>query len=153
MFRVDVDTLEGYFAFDPDRAPDLHKLDALIARAAPGLKRYLHKGTPAGEPGMRFKMIGYGRSFFRAATGETVEWPVVGVALQKSYISVYISVGRGGTPVTDAYAGRLGESRMGRNNFSFETFDQLDTVTAAALFSDVARIADAEAVAKWRARR
>jgi hypothetical protein len=57
MFRVDVETLEAYFAFDPKREADLRRLDALITKAAPCLKRYFHKGTPAGEPGMRFKMI------------------------------------------------------------------------------------------------
>jgi hypothetical protein len=59
MFRVDVDTLEAYFAFDPKREADLRRLDALIRKAAPSLKRHFHRGTPAGEPGMRFKMIGY----------------------------------------------------------------------------------------------
>jgi hypothetical protein len=29
---------------------------------------------------------------------------------------------------------------MGRNNFSFERFDDLDSSTAAALFSEVAQI-------------
>jgi hypothetical protein len=66
MFRVDVETLEAYFAFDPKREADLHRLDVLIRKAAPSLKCYFHKGTPAGEPGMRFKMIGYGKSFYRA---------------------------------------------------------------------------------------
>ena len=72
MFRVDVDSLEAYFAFDPKREGDLRRLDALISKAAPSLKRHFHKGTPAGEPGMRFKMIGYGKSFYHATTGEKV---------------------------------------------------------------------------------
>jgi hypothetical protein len=111
MFRVDVDSLEAYFAFDPKREGDLRRLDALISKAAPSLKRHFHKGTPAGEPGMRFKMIGYGKSFYHATTGEKVAWPVVGVALQKNYISVYFAVTKRGAAVTDPYAGRLGELR------------------------------------------
>jgi hypothetical protein len=150
VFRVDVETLEAYFAFDPKREADLHRLDGLIRKAAPSLKRYFHKGTPADEPGMRFKMIGYGQSFYRATTGEKVEWPAVGVALQKNYISVYFAVTRRGAAVTDPYAGRLGELRMGRNNFSFERFDDLDLPTAAALFSEAAQIfaSDPENVAE-----
>jgi hypothetical protein len=140
MFRVDVQTLEAYFAFDPRREADLHKLDELIRKAAPSLKRYFHKGAPEGEPGMRFKMIGYGKSFYRATTGERVEWPVVGVALQKNYTSVYFAVTRRGAAVTDPYAGRLGELRMGRNNFSFERFGDLDLSAATALFSEAAQI-------------
>jgi hypothetical protein len=82
---------------------------------------------------MRFKMIGYGKSFYRATTGEKVEWPVVGVALQKNYISVYFAVTRRGTAVTDPYTGRLGELRMGRNNFSFEKFNDLDLCNRGSL--------------------
>ena len=140
MFHVDVETLEAYFAFDPKREADLHRLDGLIRKAAPNLKRYFHKGAPEGEPGMRFKMIGYGKSFYRATTAEKVEWPVVGVALQKNYISVYFAVTQRGAAVTDPYAGRLGELRMGRNNFSFKRFGDLDFSTAAALFGEAAQI-------------
>jgi hypothetical protein len=150
MFRVDVETLEAYFAFDPKREADLRSLDGLIRKAATSLKRYFHNGAPKGGPGMRFKMIGYGRSFYRAATGEKVEWPVVGVAQQKNYISVYFAVTKRGAAVTDPYAGRLGALRMGGNNFSFERFDDLDLPIAAALFSEAAQIfaADPENVSE-----
>ena len=65
------------------RSRPSRRLDALISKAAPSLKRHFHKGTPAGEPGTRFKMIGYGTYFYHATTGEQLEWPVVCVALQE----------------------------------------------------------------------
>src|SRR5262249_42484583 len=77
MFRVDVDGLQAYFNFDPERKTDLLKLDALIKKAAPGLKRYFHAGTPAGEAGMRMKMIGYGKFRYAIKSGKTSIWPVV----------------------------------------------------------------------------
>jgi hypothetical protein len=49
-----------------------------------------------------------------------------------------------GAAVTDPYAGHLGELRMGRNNSSFERFDDLDSSPAAALFSEAAQIFDAD---------
>ena len=68
---------------------------------------------------MRFKMIGYGKFHYQAARSEMfIEWPAVGVALQKNYISVYISVLKKGTPLLASYAGTLGELRSGGNNFS-----------------------------------
>ena len=140
MFRVDAEGVRDYFAFDPSRKADLRKLDALIQAAAPNLKRYFHRGTPAGEPGMRFKMIGYGKVLYRTKLGQAVEWPVIGVALQKNYISVYFAVRRNGSAVTQRYAGRLGELRMGRNNFCFEKFDDLDTVATAMLIAEAARL-------------
>jgi hypothetical protein len=136
MFRVEVESLEDYFAFDARRRTDLEELDKLIRTSAPGLKRYFHRGTPEGEPGMRFKMIGYGRFHYVARDEKQVEWPAVGVALQKNYISVYLSVTKDGAPLIQSYAGRLGELRSGHNNFSFRRYEDLDTGTASALFAE-----------------
>ena len=105
MFRVDVDSLKDYQDFDLKRRTDLRKLDMLIRRSAPGLKRYFHSGTPAGEPGMRFKMIGYGKFQYVAGNGQYVDWPVVGVALQKNYISVYLSVTKDEASLIQLYSG------------------------------------------------
>ena len=141
MFRVKADSLQAYLAFDPARRPDLAKLHALIRKAAPGLKRHFHTGTPAGEPGMRFKMIGYGKFRYQAKPGKYVSWPVIGVALQKNYISIYISVTKRGKPMVGGYyAGKLGALRSGRNNFSFEKFEALDAKALGALFKEVASI-------------
>jgi hypothetical protein len=52
---------------------------------------------------MRLKMIGYGRSHYLAKSGQELEWPVVGVALQKSYMSVYLSVNKEGAPLVQSY--------------------------------------------------
>lgn len=144
MFRVDADTLQAYLDFDPTRRTDLQRLDKLIKQSAPNLKRYFHKGTPEGEPGMRFKMIGYGRFHYLAKSGQKVEWPAAGIALQKSYISVYLSVTKDGAPLVQAYAGRLGELRAGRNNFSFAKFDDLDVTVLSALFAEVNEIFKAD---------
>jgi hypothetical protein len=87
MFKAPAESLEAYFNFDPARKRDLESLDALIRRNAVGLARYFHQGTPPGEPGMRFKMIGYGPFHYPTKSGASVLWPVIGVALQKNYIA------------------------------------------------------------------
>jgi hypothetical protein len=140
MFRVTAANLRGYFNYDPERRTELEKLDRLIVAAAPTLKRHFHRGTPAGEAGMRMQMIGYGEFRYAIKSGKTSPWPIIGVALQKNYISVYISVTRGGSSVVKSYVGKLGELRAGGNNFSFEKFDELDTKALASLFREVETI-------------
>ena len=141
MFRVKADSLREYLDFDPARRSDLEKLHALIRRAAPGLRRHFHAGTPAGEPGMRFKMIGYGKFRYEAKPGKFVSWPVIGVALQKNYISIYISVTKRSKPIVGGYyAGKLGELRSGRNNFSFEKLEDLDQKALSGLFKEIGSI-------------
>jgi hypothetical protein len=140
MFRVTADSLADYLDFDPTRKPDLEKLDAVMRKTAPTLRRHFHQGTPAGDAGMRMKMIGYGKFRYAIKSGKTTSWPVVGVALQKNYISVYLSITKDGAPIAQSYAGRLGELRMGRNNFSFEKFDDLNTEALSSLFAEAADI-------------
>ena len=84
-------------------------------------------------------MIGYGPNFtIRPNPAARVAWPVIGVALQKNYISVYFAIAVGDKPIVDAYVGKLGELRSGINNFSFRTFDELEPNALAALFADAA---------------
>jgi hypothetical protein len=125
MFKVDAANSKEYMAFDPARRSDLKLLDSVIRNTAPKLTPHFHAGTPSGEAGMRMKMLGYGKSSYSTKAGKTTPWPVIGVALQKSYISVYFAVRRDGKPITAPHAGKLGELRMGRNNFCFEKFDDL----------------------------
>ena len=136
MFRVEADSLEDYLNFDPQRKIDLEKLDKLIRASAPGLKRYFHRGTPEGEPGMRFKMIGYGRFLYVARNGKRVAWPTVGVALQKNYISVYFSITKDGAPLLKAYRGKLGELKMGQSHFNFKSYEDLDPRLLSILFAE-----------------
>jgi len=139
MFRVEAASLSEYLDFDPARRVELAKFDAAMKKSAPALKRYFHEGTPAGSPGMRLKMIGYGRFRYRASAVEIV-WPVVGLALQKNYVSVYLSVTKNGAPLLRGYADELGALRSSHNNFSFEHFDDLDGGVLARLLGDAARI-------------
>jgi hypothetical protein len=144
MFRVTADSLDAYLAFDPDRTADLQDLHALMRKAAPALKRHFHVGSPAGEAGMRMNLIGYGQFRYAIKSGKTASWPVIGVALQKNYISVYVAVTRNGKPLVPFYAGKLGELRMGGNNFSFETFADLKAPAVASLFAEAAAIFGAD---------
>jgi hypothetical protein len=137
LYRVTADNLAAYLDFDPARKADLARLHELLRSAAPELKRYFHKGTPAGEAGMRMKMLGYGK-FHYAAKSAKVEWPVIGVALQKNYISVYVALTRAGKPIVAAYAKGLGAARVGHNNFSFEKIDDIDARAVSSLFSEIA---------------
>jgi hypothetical protein len=152
MFKVDVDSLDAYFNFDPARKRDLEALDRTIQTSAPSLERHFHAGTPAGDAGMRMKMIGYGRFRYAIKSGKTTFWPVIGVALQKNYISVYFSVGRDGAPIVASYAGKLGAVRSADDNFSFAAFDDLNVAALSSLLAEAADLirADPENPVRYR---
>jgi hypothetical protein len=55
---------------------------------------------------------------------------------RRNYISVYVSVTKAGAPLVPAYEGKLGELRMGGNNFSFVRFDDLRSPALSSLFAE-----------------
>jgi hypothetical protein len=137
MHKVQANTLDEYFNADPARKSDLEALDALIRETAPKLERWFYAGTSDGKPGMCMSLIGYGAFQYEVKSGERVKWPIICVALQKNYLTLYTSVFKDDAPIVDQYTGRLGELKAGINNFSFVTFDQLDRDAVAALIKDI----------------
>ncbi|MDR2975832.1 MAG: DUF1801 domain-containing protein [Streptococcaceae bacterium] len=122
MFKVDANSRESYLLAAGERKSDLEKLDAFIQTSAPKLSAYFHPGTALGQPGMRVKLLAYGETFYLSSSGKKVEWPVIAVALQKNYISVYVW---SAVSIAD-FIGKLGECKVGkRNNFSFVKFSDL----------------------------
>lgn len=64
---ADVESIDDYFSFDPDREYDLRAVDALIPGGVPDLRRWLKAPDPSDSPGMRMAMLGYG-AFRQART-------------------------------------------------------------------------------------
>jgi hypothetical protein len=137
VYKVQAKTLDEYFSADPVRKSDLEALDILIRDTAPTLDRWFYAGASDGKPGMRMSLIGYGAFQYEMKSGERVVWPIVCVALQKNYMTLYTSVFKDDAPIVDQYMGRLGELKAGVNNFSFVTLDQLDRDAVAALVKDI----------------
>jgi hypothetical protein len=137
MFKVQANSLAEYFDADPARRADLEAMDSLIRATVPNLERWFYPGAGADGAGMRMTLIGYGSFQYEMKSGQRVTWPIVGLALQKNYISVYTSVVKDGAPITDRHLGTLGELRSGRGNFSFATFAQLNRDGVKALLTDI----------------
>ena len=47
---------------------------------------------------------------------------------------------KNGAPLLESYCGRLGESRAGRNNFSFKAYEDLDVGQLTSLFAEADQI-------------
>lgn len=142
MFKVCAASVDEYFRFDPGRERDLRALDALIRANAPALSRWFVPGTPPGQAGMTMTLIGYGQFRYTVKSSPVpVTWPIVGLALQKNYISLYNSANRDSdeTPFTCAYAGRLGRAKVSTKGVvTFSGLDDLDLGALAAMITAIA---------------
>src|SRR3984893_11226447 len=140
MFNVCAAAMGDYFRFDPAREDALRELDAVIRAAAPALSRWFVPGTPPGQPGMTMTMIGYGQYRYTVKSSPApVTWPILGIALQKNYVSFYNHAYGDGPPFTCAYAGRLGRARVSAKGVV--TFTDIDDISLQALAEMVTAIA------------
>ena len=124
-----------------DRSPDEHiaslpdgvrddiaVLDAQIARIFEGQERVMWEGPMWG--GTEQRIIGYGSYQYKGRSGAEGDWFVVGLAVQKAHLSLYVSGAEDGTSLAKRYADRLGKGRVGSANVSFKRLDDLDLPAA-----------------------
>lgn len=58
--------------------------------------------------------------------------------------AIYLSVKKSCAPLIESYRGKLGEFRVGRNNFSFIKYEDLDAPMASNLFAEAGRLFDVD---------
>lgn len=117
--RIDATTIEEYFdALAPGRRRDVEIVDELITRTAPALARRLFSGPS-------ITMIGYGSMPWQGASKSGV-WPLLGLASQKQYISLYVAAEKDGRLLAEHYAGRLGKTDNGKGCIRFRRAADVD---------------------------
>lgn len=117
--KLDADTIEGYFRAAGEREADLRRVDEVIRGAAPELKRQLFSGPS-------ITMIGYGEMSWERPSGSGV-WPLIGMAAQKQYISLYVAATKDGQMLAERYQERLGKTSNGKACIRFRKVDDIDT--------------------------
>jgi hypothetical protein len=114
---------------------DIGTLDGRISGVMAGEERVLWEGKFWG--GTQQRIIGYGTYHYKGRSGAEGEWFVVGLAAQKSHLSLYVSGAEDGTPLAKLYAPRLGKVKAGSANLQFKRaadvdLDVLDEMIARA---------------------
>ena len=133
MRRTDthVDTfLEG---LEGERSDDIRTLDTAIRRRMPDAGRFLYEGTFWG--GSDQQIVGYGVIDYRNRSGDDVEWFMVGLALQKDHISVYLNAVEDGQYLLRRYEGKLGKAKLGSASIAFSSIDDVDLENLMELVS------------------
>ena len=133
MRRTDtpVDTfLEG---LEGERSDDIRTLDTAIRRRMPDAGRFLYEGTFWG--GSDQQIVGYGVIDYRNRSGDDVEWFMVGLALQKNHISVYVNAVEDGQYLLRRYEGKLGKAKLGSASIAFSSIDDVDLENLMELVS------------------
>lgn len=112
-------TVKEYFAALPaERREPMEFLHQLIQKTAPKLK-----------PNFIYNMPGYGSFTYTNHKKEVLDWPVIALASQKNYISLYICAVEDGEYIAEKYKDELGKVSVGKSCIRFKKLPDLNLTT------------------------
>lgn len=112
-------TVEEYLtALPPERKVAINSLHAFIRKTVPKLK-----------PHFAYNMLGYGSFSYKSHNGKMLEWPVIALANQKNYISIYICALERGKYLAEKYSANLGKVSVGKSCIRLKKIEDLNLPT------------------------
>ena len=79
------------------------------------LHAFIQKSAPKLKPHFAYNMLGYGSFPYKSYKKETMEWPVIALANQKNYVSIYVCAIDQGKYLAETYAKELGKVSVGKS--------------------------------------
>lgn len=120
MFKkVTANTVEEYLENVPeDRQEIITFLHEFIQKSAPSLK-----------PHFAYNMLGYGDFLYTNYKKEEVHWPIIALANQKNYVSVYVCAVQDGEYIAEKFQDQLGKVSVGKSCIRFKKLDNVNLDT------------------------
>lgn len=117
MFKpVKATSIKEYIdSIEEPRRSQIVELDSFIKKAVPTLK-----------PQFAYNMLGYGSFHYKSKSGREGDWPVVSLASQKNYISVYVCCIKNGTYLAEANKDNLGKVSVGKSCIRFKKVEDVN---------------------------
>lgn len=109
-------TVKEYIAaLPPERRKPIEQLHAMIQKISPRLK-----------PHFAYNMLGYGSFPYKNYKKEMIEWPVIALASQKNYMSLYVCAVENGKYIAEKHKKDLGKVSVGKSCIRFKKLEDLD---------------------------
>lgn len=123
MFKpTDAKSIDEYISMLVDeRKEPIEFLHDLIQKAVPDL-----------EPFFAYNMLGYGKFKYVNYKKETIDWPIIAMASQKNYMSIYVcalSHNTNGLYLAEEFEKDLGKVSVGKSCIRFKKLEDLDLKT------------------------
>lgn len=117
--KNDANSVEEYLLMVPDdRRKDIDFLHDFIQKAVPKLKPYFASN-----------MIGYGSFYYLDSKKQKKDWPVISLANQKNYISIYVCTVVEDKAVAEKYKRELGKLSKGVSCIRFKKIEDINLET------------------------
>ncbi len=130
MFKpVKATTVKEYLALlPPERRELIESLHAFIQKTAPKLK-----------PHFASNMLGYGSFKYLNYKKDVMDWPVIGLASQKNYISLYVCAVDKDGYIAEQYKKELGNVSVGKSCIRFKKLEDVDLSTLKKVIQAAAK--------------
>lgn len=117
MFKpVKATSIKEYIDALPEpRKSEILKIDSFIKKTVPSMK-----------PVFAYNMLGYGMFHYKSKSGREGNWPVISLASQKNYISVYVCRMEDGEYVVEKYKNTLPKASVGKSCIRFKRVEDID---------------------------
>lgn len=117
MFKtIKAQTVAQYLAAVPaDRKELIETLHVFIQKTVPKLK-----------PHFASNMLGYGSFPYKNYKNEKIEWPVIALANQKNYVSLYVCAVDSGKYIAEMHAKELGKVSVGKSCIRFKKLEDIN---------------------------
>ena len=112
-------SIAEYFLMVPgDRKKDIDFLHKFIQKAVPKLTPYYASN-----------MIGYGSFYYLDSKNQKKDWPIISLANQKNYISIYVCTIVEDKAVAEKYKKELGKLSKGVTCIRFKKIEEINLET------------------------
>jgi hypothetical protein len=112
-------SIEEYLSLVPqDRKKDIDFLHSFIQKAVPALKPYYASN-----------MIGYGSFSYLDSKKQKKDWPIISLANQKNFISIYVCALIKDKDAAEKYKKDLGKLTQSLNCIRFKTIEEINLDT------------------------
>ena len=127
--------VDAYLGSLPDEVrDDMVTLDSEISGVMQEYEREIYEGVFWG--GSEQTIIGYGRWSYQRSDKQPVEWFMIGLALQKRYISIYVNAVKDGKYLSEVDGASIGNVKVGKSNVSFASVEEIDLDALQAFLSE-----------------
>lgn len=116
--------------FKPTKAKTVQEYLASVLKERKVAINFLHsfiqKSAPKLKSHFAYNMLGYGSFSYKDYKNQIIDWPVVAMANQKNYISIYVCALSGKQYVAEKYKDELGKVSVGRSCIRFKRVEDIN---------------------------
>lgn len=93
------------------------------------LHTYIQKAAPKLKPHFAYNMLGYGSFPYLNYKKQQIDWPIVAMASQKNYISIYVCALDGKQYIAEKFKDDLGKVSVGKSCIRLKKLEDLHLPT------------------------